>query len=111
MRPAGARRGKLRALIAELEEAGYQWLHKNTPLSGLLFGELAAAWLDWTERHIPPTRKWRGRGGQNPWVLQAFGALDRARARAQAEAERKAGGSRESGPAFAARIQREVMGG
>lgn len=49
---------------------------------------IAAQWGDWGNG-IPPGRSFKGRGGQNPRLLQAFGALDRALSRWQREQERK----------------------
>lgn len=38
-------------------------------------------WAEW-QRGIPSSREWCGRNGQNPYLLQAFGALERARSAA-----------------------------
>ena len=36
--------------------------------------QIIGQWRDWL-RGIPPGRKWRGRGAQNPLLLQAFDLL------------------------------------
>ena len=79
------------------------------PFSLPLFGTLAGAWQDW-RNGIPPGREWVGRGAQNPWLLLAFAALDRAQATAQGEARESLGRQRESRESFEARITREVTG-
>lgn len=72
------------------EETYYQFkacLEKLSPrpYSSPLFPVIAAQWADW-KRGISPTRKPKGRGGQNPLLLECFDALDRAEARAHANA-------------------------
>jgi hypothetical protein len=70
-----------------------------------------AAWLDW-ERGIPPTREWLGRGGQNPRLLAAFAALDRAKVKAEKQAQQQPPGlPRESREAFERRVRAQVQGG
>jgi hypothetical protein len=88
------------------------WRYRDAPpqqqkgYSRPLFGRIFEMWVDW-QRGVPPSREWKGRGAQNPRLLQAFAALDRARARINASSPE---GGRETPEAFAARVRREVAG-
>lgn len=71
---------KLSNLLRQLEEEAYQQFlcpEYPAPFSLPVFDEIAAMWRDW-QHGIPPGREWRGRGAQNPRLLEAFAALERA---------------------------------
>ena len=46
-----------------------------------LFGQIAEEWAAW-KNGIPPSSQWGGLNAQNPRLLRAFAALDRAETRA-----------------------------
>ena len=98
-------RGKLTRLLDQLREEAldifrYQFANQgytepeHAPRFSLsVFDRIWNAWGDW-QNGIPPGREWRGRGAQNPRLLDAFGVLGSAQA--QAQAERDPGGTREA---------------
>lgn len=72
------------------------------PLSEPWFYLIIRQWQAW-QNGVPPTREWLGYGGQNPYLLQAFEALDRAR-----DTARQTSRPKEDPAAFAARIKAQV---
>lgn len=76
------------------------------PFSLPLFSDLAARWSAW-QKGITPNGQ--GYSRQNPRLLLAFDALDRAEAKSRPEPSQPTGPA-ESPQAFQQRIQREVMG-
>jgi hypothetical protein len=84
---------KLTRALALLEDDCF-WLFKGAskPLSLWWFGQVIREWMDW-KNGIPPSREWSGRAGQNPHLLDAFAAINRAEGRAnetrRAEIERQ----------------------
>lgn len=45
------------------------------------FSQIIREWQDW-KNGIPPSREWSGRAAQNPHLLAAFNAINRAEGRA-----------------------------
>lgn len=90
---ARRRAGKLTRALKLLEEDAFwqiKGLLDGTPSAGLRpftlpwFGAIVRQWQDW-QRGIPPSREWSGRSAQNPFLLEAFAALDRAENRARSK--------------------------
>lgn len=71
-------------VLAALEKAYERCIRgvgaPSPPLEGLLFDQ----YVCWRQA-IPPTREWRGRGGQNPRLLEAFQRLAAVEARCMGE--------------------------
>jgi len=107
--------GKLTSLLRELEEQAFErWRprHPGEPTAPgvwgrIVWGQIERQWMDW-RRGIPPSRDWRGRGGQNPWLLRAFECLDQAEARAKAAPVWRQPQAVESPAAFAARVKASI---
>lgn len=77
------RRKKLTLALKLLEEDAYWQLRgAQKPWSVTWFPILGRQWRDY-QKGVVPSREVLGRAGQNPHLLAAFSALDRAEARSQ----------------------------